>query len=165
MQIRPVRPEEYSEVGDLTVAAYAVVGHFEDEDDDYEAELRDVARRAGQAVVLVAVDGDDGVVGAVTYVPDKASPYAEFDIDHAAGIRMLAVSPEHQGRGVGEALVLDCLGRARAAGRREIILHTTKRMAAAHRLYARLGFARDPNLDWWPTPSVELLGYRRHLEA
>jgi GNAT superfamily N-acetyltransferase len=165
VEIRPVRAEEYSEVGDLTVAAYAVVGHFQDEDDAYEAELRDVARRASHAEVLVAVDADDGVVGAVTYVPDRASPYAEFDLEHAAGIRMLAVSPDHQGQGVGEALMLECLGRARAAERREIILHTTTRMAAAHRLYERLGFERDPNLDWWPTPTIELLGYRRHLEG
>ncbi|HSL59913.1 MAG TPA: GNAT family N-acetyltransferase [Acidimicrobiales bacterium] len=163
MEIRPIRSEELTEVGDLTVAAYAGVGHLDDES-DYEVELRDVGSRARQAVVLVAVEpGAEGVVGAVTYVPDRASPYAEFDVEHAAGIRMLAVAPHAQGRGIGEALVLDCLGRAQADGRREVILHTTKAMAAAHRLYARLGFERDPNLDWWPTPGIELIGFRKHL--
>jgi len=163
VEIRPVRTEEFTELGDLTVDAYAGIGHLDD-DGEYEAELRDVAGRASGAVVLVAVDGDR-VAGGVTYVPDRASPYAEFDAEHAAGIRMLAVHPERQGQGVGEALMRECLTRARAEGRREVILHSTPQMAAAHRLYDRLGFGRDPNLDWWPTAGIELLGFRCHLAA
>ena len=163
VEIRPVRPEEHSELADLTVAAYLGIGHV---DDEYEPELRDIAGRVAGAHVLVAVDDeDDGrIVGGITYVPDHASPYAEFDAEHAAGIRMLAVHPDAQGQGIGEALVHDCIARARAEGRSELILHSGLTMTSAHRLYQRLGFARDPNLDWWPTPGIELLGYRMHLD-
>jgi GNAT superfamily N-acetyltransferase len=163
MEIRHVRDEEHTELADLTVAAYRQVGHVED---SYENELRDVPGRVAGAEVLVAVDDDsERILGGVTFVPDHASPYAEFDIEHAAGIRMLAVHPDAQGRGVGEALTLDCIDRARALGRREVILHSTPWMTTAHGVYERLGFSRDPNLDWWPVPSVELFGFRLHLDT
>jgi hypothetical protein len=38
-------------------------------------------------------------------------------------------------------------------------------MTTAHGIYQRLGFTRDPNLDWWPEPNIELLGFRLHLDA
>jgi hypothetical protein len=37
-------------------------------------------------------------------------------------------------------------------------------MAAAHRLYARLGFARDVSLDWEPVPGFWLRGFRLRLD-
>ena len=162
MEIRPIRPEEHSDLADITVSAYLGTGHV---DDEYETALRDVAGRVAGAEVLVAVADDGAVVGGVTYVPDRASPYAEFDAEHAAGIRMLAVRPDAQGQGIGEALVHECVNRATHAGHRELILHTGVAMKAAQRLYERLHFERDPNLDWWPTPSFELVGYRMHLPA
>lgn len=160
MEIRPIRPEEHSELADVTVAAYLGIGHV---DDEYEPELRDVGGRVAGAEVWVAVDDDGTVVGGVTYVPDRASPYAEFDAEHAAGIRMLSVAPDAQGQGIGEALVTHCVGRAHADARAELILHSGLSMVSAHRLYERMGFTRDPNLDWWPTPGLELLGYRMHI--
>lgn len=161
VEIRRVRAEEHSDLAELTVAAYLGVDHV---DEEYEGSLRDVAGRVAGAEVLVAVNDDGQVLGGITYVPDQASPYAEFDGEHAAGIRMLAVLPDAQGEGVGTALVAECIDRARRDARREIILHTGLKMKAAHHLYEHLGFERDPNLDWWPTASIELLGYRMHLE-
>ena len=76
---------------------------------------------------------------------------------------MLAVAPEAQGRGVGEALSRACVARARAAGRGQILLHSTDRMTTAHRLYERLGFARDASLDWEPLPGFWLRGFRLRL--
>jgi hypothetical protein len=37
-------------------------------------------------------------------------------------------------------------------------------MTAAHRLYARLGFRRDPGLDWSPVPGVDLVAFRLDFE-
>jgi hypothetical protein len=37
-------------------------------------------------------------------------------------------------------------------------------MTDAHRLYARLGFRRAPELDWSPLTGVELHGYRIEFE-
>jgi ribosomal protein S18 acetylase RimI-like enzyme len=165
LQVRPARPDEYAALGELTVAAYAAVdpGVLES---DYADELRDVAGRAAGADVLVAVDDEAGgaVVGGVTYAPDPSSPSAEFSEPDTAGIRMLAVAAAAQGRGVGEALTRSCIERARAAGRGQIVLHSTDRMTTAHRLYQRLGFVRDASIDWEGEPGLWLRGFRLQLD-
>jgi ribosomal protein S18 acetylase RimI-like enzyme len=60
---------------------------------------------------------------------------------------MLAVDPAAQGRGVGPALVAECLDRARAAGRQRMVIGSTEWMTTAHRIYERIGFVRVPELD------------------
>lgn len=161
LTVRPVRPAEHDRVAELTLAAYGRLGV---DVGSYQASLADVAGRAAEALVLVAVRGRR-LVGAVTYVPDRDNGYAEFDDADAAGIRMLAVHPDAQGRGVGAALVGACIARAVAAGRRRVVLHSTAEMAVAQRLYRRLGFRRAPELDWRPQPNVALRGYVLQVDA
>jgi predicted N-acetyltransferase YhbS len=165
VEIRAVRPDEYEILGRLTEVAYTSVDGYEAEP-EYLVQLRDIAGRAEAAAtaVLVAVDGGR-VVGGVTYVADPSSPMAEHDEANVAGIRMLAVDPGAQGRGIGEALTRACLDRARAEGRTAVVLHSTPWMHTAHRLYGRLGFERDPALDWEPVPGLTLLGYRLDLDG
>ena len=145
MEVRPIVPEEFEAVGALTVDAYTSLadGWL---DEDYIAELKDVAGRVASAVVLVAVDR--GVpIGGVTYVPGPG-PLAEWVVDDGvAGIRMLAVSPEAQGRGAGRALTVACLERAMSEGKKTLVLHSTPLMTVAHRIYETLGFVRQPDLD------------------
>ncbi|MBW3626487.1 MAG: GNAT family N-acetyltransferase [Actinobacteria bacterium] len=151
--IRPVRPDEHAQLGDLTVRVYAdILGHHLG---DYAEVLRDVAARAGACEVLVAVDGDgsgddgDGrarPLGGITYVPGPG-PWAEVATRHEAELRMLVVDPAAQGRGVGAALVRACVERAAAAGKAGVCLVTTPSMVTAHRLYDRLGFVRQPERD------------------
>jgi GNAT superfamily N-acetyltransferase len=145
MEVRVARPEEYEELGAVVAAAYAAI--YPTDLGSYEAELRAVGERAECADVLVAVDGEGAVLGGVTYVPGPDSPWADFREADAAGIRMLAVAAGAQGKGVGEALVRACLERARAAGRRKVVLRSTDWMTTAHRLYQRLGFERVPAED------------------
>ena len=142
--IRAVRPGEHGHVGDLTVAAYAAlpVDHLWGGYDDH---IRAVGERLERAEVLVAVlDGD--IVGAVTYASDPESPWLEWNRPGEAQVRLLAVDPAVQGRGIGDALVRACMERARAQGL-TILLHTTNHMPAAQRLYPRLGFVRRPDRD------------------
>jgi predicted N-acetyltransferase YhbS len=167
VEIRPAAASEYETIADITVSAYVrearhsgnaeSVGDGSHFNSAYIPELRDVAGRARDAVVLVAAEGDS-VLGAVTYVPGLG-PYAEFNDPDAAGIRMLAVAPEAQGRGVGTALVRACLHRARSEGRTRVVLHSTPWMTTAGRMYPRLGFVRAPERDWTPAPGVDLQGY------
>ncbi|HEX2851523.1 MAG TPA: GNAT family N-acetyltransferase [Acidimicrobiales bacterium] len=161
--VRKARPEEYEAVAGLTVAAYtALSGNTMS--GGYEAELRDVAGRAEAAVVLVAVQVDT-LVGAVAYIPDEHSSWGEGVRPGEASIRMLAVAPEAQGRGAGEALARACLDRARAAGKARVVLHSTPWMTSAHRLYERLGFRRAPDRDWLPVPDVPLWAFELPLET
>ena len=156
--IRPAEPADYDTVARLTVDAYLALpgGHLSAA---YEAELRDVARRAKEAEVLVAVDPADGtILGSVTNVPD-GGPYGELAGPDEAEFRMLAVAPAAQGRGAGTALVRWCVEDARRRGRARVVLSTTAWMATAHRMYERLGFRRAPERDWQPVPEVRLLAY------
>ena len=142
LEIRPIRPDEHDAVADLTVRSYLTIY---DDLGDYEAVLRRVAHRARSVDVLVAVlDGQ--LVGTVTFVPGPG-PYAEGDDPDGAWIRMLAVEPTLERRGIGRALTLACVERARAAGRARILLNTGDPQVAAQRLYGGLGFDRRPELD------------------
>jgi ribosomal protein S18 acetylase RimI-like enzyme len=129
--------------------------------DGYALELVDVGRRAVEAEVLVAVD--EVVLGCVTFVPGARSPWAEQLESDESAIRMLAVDPQAQGRGVGRALLEACVGRARQLGRGGLFLHSTPWMVAAHGLYHQAGFIRVPERDWTPVPDVPLLAFRLDL--
>ena len=80
-------------------------------------------------------------------------------------VRLLAVAPEARDRGVGAALMDECIRRARQSGAAALTLRTTDVMQAAMRLYERLGFGRAPELDIQPAPGVTIKGYRLGLEA
>jgi GNAT superfamily N-acetyltransferase len=158
--VREARPEEYAELGAMTVAAYRAAGETEE---GYYPELLDVASRARDVPVLAAVDATTGrLLGTTTYVPGPG-PWHEGDFGPLASMRMLAVAPDVQGRGAGRALVVACIERARAAGSPGLGLHTRPFMTAAHRLYESLGFRRVPELDWEFDPGEWLWAYRLDL--
>jgi mycothiol synthase len=55
-------------------------------------------------------------------------------------IAWVAVHPAHRGRRLGEALVVAALHDLRERGHTEAMLYTNPKLAAANRLYERLGF-------------------------
>ncbi|MER7945774.1 GNAT family N-acetyltransferase [Streptomyces sp. NPDC096079] len=158
--IRAVRPEEYEELGDLTGFTYLNDGLLlHGEDDFYLDVLRDTARRAREAEVLVAADADDGIIGGVTFAAG-GTPWADIAVPGEAEFRMLVVAPEARGRGVGEALVRACVDRARALPDcARLVLSTDAKMVSAHRIYERMGFVRTPERDWNPIPEHALRTY------
>ena len=77
-----------------------------------------VAERAGaMAGSVLLVDGGDGV----------------------ARLRLLYVEPWARGLGIGQALVDECIGFARAAGYAKMSLWTHKVLLSARRIYAAAG--------------------------
>jgi ribosomal protein S18 acetylase RimI-like enzyme len=164
--VRPATAEDYPAVARLSVDAYEADGQLV-ASTHYAPVLADVAGRAVDTEVLVAVSGEAGqVVGAVSFVR-PGSRYAELAGPDEAEFRMLAVDPAAQGTGVGEALVRACITRAGEVGARAIVICTRDFAVRAHRLYAKLGFVRVPEQDWSPLPGVSLLALRRvigHLD-
>lgn len=156
--IRPAREADLPVVGAITVEAYRVDG-FVGAQDDYASTLADAASRFRDAELLVAVDSaSDEVLGSVTVVR-PGTPYAEISQPGELEFRMLSVASSARGRGVGEALVRTVIDRARAAGLGSVVLSSSEKMAAAHRLYERLGFTRLPERDWAPLPGLNLMAY------
>jgi ribosomal protein S18 acetylase RimI-like enzyme len=155
--VRRALPGEYGTLGEITAQAYLGDGLLDfGESDGYLVRLRDVARRAAAAEVLVAADRDGTVLGGVTHVPSAGNALAELARPGEAEIRMLAVAPQARGRGAGEALVRACVDRARATeGCVRVVLSTQRTMRAAHRIYERLGFVRTPERDWNPVPELD----------
>lgn len=182
--VRLAQPKDYPAIARLTVAAYRADGQLVGEAGRrYTKVLADVPARANAGDLLVAVgrsdrwatpdaavdragppSGADGekVLGSVLFVLPN-TPYAELSRPGEAEFRMLAVDPAAQGRGVGRALVRACLDRARQRGARSVIICTRSFSRPAQRLYAKLGFVREPERDWSPAPGVELLALRRDL--
>lgn len=158
MELRDARPEEYAEIGDLTVRAYEADGPM----GEYVEELRDAEDRAKHTDVIVAVD-EGRIVGSVAYV-GQGGPYAEVTRnDDEAEFRMLAVDVAARGRGAGLALVEECLLRARTQGKRRLLLCTMGRMKPAQRMYDKLGFVRAPDRDWSPRDGIDLIAYSLDL--
>ncbi|MFD5601068.1 GNAT family N-acetyltransferase [Leucobacter sp. NPDC058333] len=145
IEIRRVLPAEYPSVGALVRAAYE--GDYPLED-DYLAEIEDVAGRDTVSEVLVAVDRESGeLLGTIT-VPHPGTRLIDDTADDEFDVRLLGVSRAARGRGVGAAIMQHSADIARSRGLGRVVLHTGEQMVAAHRLYERLGFERIPEREF-----------------
>jgi ribosomal protein S18 acetylase RimI-like enzyme len=110
--------------------------------------LDGVRLQASTGTLLVAEDiRSVGLLGSVALVTVR-SPFAELASALRAEISALAVSMAARGRGVGQALVQECMRRSAAMGLEEAALSTQAEMAAAASLYERIGFRRRRDLDF-----------------
>lgn len=159
--IRPAVHSDAEAVGALTVEAYVGDGLIRRQD-EYATFLADADGRIGSAEVFVAVADSGEVLGSVAYV-EAGGALAEISRPGEAEMRSLAVAPSGRGHGVGEALARHCVQLARSRGIETFVLSSTTQMVAAHRLYERLGFVRDPERDWVPVPGRQLWAFRKDL--
>jgi ribosomal protein S18 acetylase RimI-like enzyme len=157
LTVRPARLDELEEVGRLTLDAYLADGTVNPAG-AYAAQLADASQRANDAELLVAVDPEGRLLGTIT-VCTPGSPLAEVSYPGELEFRMLAVAPGARRRGIGEVLVRTVLARASQIGAHRVVLVTSEKMHAAYRLYARLGFIRLPERDWYPLPGIRLLAF------
>lgn len=83
--------------------------------------------------------------------------------DHTAQLRILLVDPAARGQRLGARLVEQCIGFARQAGYRQLVLWTNDPLAAARRIYLAAGFQFDgeaPHSSF----GVELVGQSYSLD-
>jgi ribosomal protein S18 acetylase RimI-like enzyme len=151
--VRDAIASDFNEIARLTADVYVGEGFSPPTAD---AVLRDVAGRSSECDLIVATDQASGqLVGSVCLVVNGQLVQAANPDE--AEIRLLAVDRSARGRGVGDALVRDCVRRALKAGRAKVVLSTQPSMAAAQRLYLRLGFVRAESRDWTTADGRQML--------
>lgn len=98
-----------------------------------------------RGVFLVAKQAKK-VIGAVLFL-NEGSALTQLARPGEREFRVLGVAAQARGSGAGEALVNECIARARMQHASALVIWTQPTMPAAHRLYERLGFVRDPSRD------------------
>jgi len=144
LSIREAVPEDYEELSRLITDAYQEFAQTVGDDwEAYREDLADIASRAARGSQLVA-EMEGRPVGTVSYYPPRdGEPVADewwWWPKGYAYLRALGVDPATRGRGVGRALTIACIDRARADGAAGIALNTLSFMPAATALYEGLGF-------------------------
>lgn len=156
MFIRTAVPVEWDEIGEMCVTSYSQGTGFPLGSDGYAGFLRDVAGRAGNGELLVAV-ADGEIVGTVTVIPG-GDELAEVARPGEYEFRFMAVSPVAWRRGVGRALLDAVIARAGSA---PIACYVIDGNAAAMGLYESVGFVREPARDRMISAEVGLRAFLR----
>lgn len=144
--IRQVAPQECPGLAALVVAAYQEYAPALSADawEQMRSALLQVPTLAATATLLVA-EQHGHLTGSVLYFPPGTSDQRLFP-RHWASMRLLAVSPECRGQGLGRLLTEACLTRARQDQAEFFGLHTSELMTTARQMYERMGFREDGEL-------------------
>lgn len=168
-EIREATRDEYSQLGELMVQAYSQLEGFPgpEENPEYYNILRNVGEFAQKPKVklIVAVSEEGQVDGGLVYFGDMRyyGVGGEATLSQKEGaFRLLAVNSNIQGKGLGKRLVQACIDQARSEGFEYLMIHSTKYMKIARKMYERMGFERFPEIDFVKS-YVTVLGFRCKL--
>jgi len=78
---------------------------------------------------------------------------------NASGFRLLAVDPSVRGQGIGKLLSIECIRKAKEHQNSQVVIHTTKAMQVAWKMYENLGFKRSKDLDFMQE-ELPVFGFR-----
>lgn len=167
LHLRDPREGDAEAVREVTMAAFReYAAHMPVHWEGYREAILATLANVTPAEQVVA-EREGVIVGSVLLYPAGAvfSPPNRPPMTLACPeMRLLAVAPAARGAGIGAALVSECIRRARRSGSRALTLHTSDVMQAAMRMYERMGFVRDPELDFRLSEAVTVKGYRFNLD-
>ena len=162
--IRDARPDEREKVRTLTRLAY----------DEFSTTMSPEAWRALHAAVervlhdsgageCIVADDEGRIVGSVFLYPADVAPYDGGNVQPLPELRLLAIAPNARRRGIGRALVDECIRRSKMSGAAALGLHTSKSLGAAIAMYEAMGFRRVPERDFQPEGAELVQGYQLAL--
>lgn len=162
--LRDARTEELDKVAAILKAAYLQYEKFMPADawQFYQADIMDVRGRMAESELIVAeVNGE--LAGSVTlYLKGRNSVAGNWPAGWASG-RLLGVDPVFRGKGIGRALMDECIRRCRKLGIKTLGLHTAPIMEVAKGMYERMGFQPVPEFDHHPMTGVVIMAYKLDL--
>jgi GNAT superfamily N-acetyltransferase len=167
MLIRDALVEEIPLIREQRVRAYEV--HIKNIPEDHWKALKTAISsdaNSNQDIERIVAELDGKIIGSVVLYPAHSDAY-EGNVEklNYPEIRMLAVDPEAQGKGIATALISECIERAKAKGCLAIGLHTGAFMKRAMSLYERLGFEHIPQYDFEPAnDGIIVKAYRLTLD-
>ena len=169
--IRNARPAEFQSIGQLMVKVYSNLEGFPNKATQpaYYHMLANVGQLTTKpnTQLLVAISDDGDIGGTVVYFSDMkyyGSGGAASNEVNASGFRLLAVDEKARGMGIGKKLSLACIKKAKQAGHRQIIIHSTKAMKVAWEMYEKLGFIRSEELDFIQE-DLQVYGFRLYIDG
>lgn len=166
--IRDARPGDRETIHALTLTAYSELASVMAPDAwaGLDGAVRTALEVEGEGVERIVAERDGEIVGSVMLFAPAADAYGGL-AERASWpeLRLLAVAPTARGAGVGQALVDECVRRARESGARELGLHTSESLRAAVRMYERMGFERAPEYDFRPEGAELVMAYRLPLDG
>lgn len=153
--IRNAQPEEFEEIGKLMVSVYSQLEGFpkQNEQPEYYKMLANIGEltKKPETELLVAVSPVRRIYGGVVYFSDMqyyGSGGTATREKNAAGFRLLAVDPDARGKGIGRLLTNECIRKAREKKLTQVIIHSTKAMQVAWKMYESMSFKRSGDLDF-----------------
>ena len=153
--IRNANPSEFETLGKLMVLVYSQLEGFPkpSEQPAYYKMLANIGdfTTKPQTELLVAVSAGNKLLGGVVYFNDMqyyGSGGTATKEQNAAGFRLLAVDPDTRGMGIGKLLTVECINKAKEKQLSQVIIHSTKAMQTAWKMYENLGFKRSEDLDF-----------------
>ena len=166
IKIRDAGPADREAVRRATLSAYEEYAAIVPEIwEDYRQDIIATLADPNPAAQIVA-EMDGGIVGAVLLYPAGTvfAPEEDLTALEFPEVRLLAVVPAARRRGVGRALMEECVRRARHSGAAALTLHTTDMMETALRMYERMGFVRDPDRDFSVDAQMVVKAFRLPLK-
>lgn len=168
-QIREANQGEFSELGELMVEVYSQLEGFPDptEIPDYYNTLKNVGEltKNPKTRLIIAVSETGKIEGGLVYYGDMQYYGAGGEIvakQKAGAFRLLAVNPKTRGEGIGKLLIEACFKQARIDGFKYLIIHSTKYMMVAWKMYEKMGFVRFPKINFEKS-GVKVYGFKYTL--
>lgn len=167
--VRNATAEEFEEVGKLMIRVYSQLEGFpsQTEQPEYYKMLANIGEITNKpsTELLIAISSTNKIAGAVVYFSDMSS-YGSGGTatqeKNASGFRLLAVDHDARGHGIGKLLINECIEKAKSENQEQVIIHSTKFMQVAWKMYEKLGFERSEDLDFMQG-NLPVFGFRLKL--